>query len=145
MSDAHDSDTPDGSDADDVQYPLSADPESVETPSGRKLSEITLEAIVDGEIDGDEIVVAPETLSKQATVAEGANRPQLAQNFRRAAELATIPDDRVLEIYNALRPSGTDRETLEEIAEELETEHDAQLNAAHVREAIEVYEQRGLI
>ena len=132
-------------DNEDISYPLSDNPDDVKTPSGKALSEITLEAIVDGEIDGDEIVVSPETLEKQATVAAQDGRPQLAENFNRAAELAVLPDDRVLEIYNALRPSGADKQTMVDIAEELETEYNADLNAQLVREAIEVYEQRGLI
>ena len=130
---------------DNIEYPLADDPENVETPEGTKLSEITLEKVVEGEIDGDELVIAPETLEKQAQVAEEAGRPQVARNFRRAAELTAVPDDRILEIYNALRPSGTDKQTLLDIAEELETEYDAEINAAHVREAAEVYEQRDLI
>ena len=130
---------------DNIEYPLADNPENVETPEGTKLSEITLEKVVEGDIDGDELVIAPETLEKQAQVAEDAGRPQVAQNFRRAAELTQVPDDRILEIYNALRPSGTDKETLLEIAEELEAEYDAEMNAAHVREAAEVYEQRDLI
>lgn len=130
---------------DNIEYPLADNPENVETPEGTKLSEITLEKVVEGEIDGDELVIAPETLEKQAQVAEEAGRPQVARNFRRAAELTAVPDDRILEIYNALRPSGTDKQTLLDIAEELETEYDAEINAAHVREAAEVYEQRDLI
>jgi propanediol dehydratase small subunit len=130
---------------DEVEYPLSDTPEQVETPDGTKLSEITLEAIVDGDIDGDNIAISPDTLEKQAQVAEQADRPQLAQNFRRAAELATVPDERILEIYNALRPSGAEKQTLHDIADELEEEYDAQINADLVREAAEVYEQRGLL
>lgn len=130
---------------DNIEYPLADNPENVETPEGTKLSEITLEKVVEGDIDGDELVIAPETLKKQAQVAEEAGRPQVARNFRRAAELTQVPDDRILEIYNALRPSGTDKETLLEIADELEAEYDAEMNAAHVREAAEVYEQRDLI
>ncbi|MFT4910281.1 MAG: propanediol dehydratase small subunit [Natronomonas sp.] len=130
---------------DNIEYPLADNPENVETPEGTKLSEITLEKVVEGDIDGDELVIAPETLEKQAQVAEDAGRPQVARNFRRAAELTQVPDDRILEIYNALRPSGTDKETLLEIADELEAEYDAEMNAAHVREAAEVYEQRDLI
>ncbi|PSP72697.1 glycerol dehydrogenase [Halobacteriales archaeon QS_3_64_16] len=129
---------------DDIEYPLSDDPGRVETPAGTKLSEITLEKVVSGEIDGEELVIAPETLEKQARVAERAGRTQVARNFRRAAELTAVPDDRILEIYNALRPSGADRETLQAVAEELEAEYDAPLNAEHVREAADVYEERGL-
>jgi propanediol dehydratase small subunit len=130
--------------ADDIHYPLADNPDDVETPAGTKLSDITLEKIVDGEVDGSELVIAPETLEKQARIAEDAGRPQLARNFRRAAELTAVPDDRILEIYNALRPSGAEKEELLAIADELEEEYDAEINAAHVREAAEVYEERNL-
>ncbi|RBI60403.1 glycerol dehydrogenase [halophilic archaeon] len=130
--------------ADNIEYPLADNPDEVETPDGTKLSEITLEKVVEGEIDGEELAISPETLEKQAQIAEESGRPQVAQNFRRAAELTAVPDDRILEIYNALRPSGADKEKLHDIAEELETEYDAELNAAHVREAAEVYEERDL-
>lgn len=133
------------SNSDEIEYPLSDNPEQVETPNGTALSEITLDAVVDGDIDGDDIAISPDTLEKQAQVAEQEGRPQLAENFRRAAELTAIPDDRILEIYNALRPSGADKETLEGMADELETEYDAQINAELVREAIEVYEKRGVV
>ncbi|WP_122088187.1 diol dehydratase small subunit [Halalkalicoccus subterraneus] len=133
------------SNSDEIEYPLSDNPEQVETPNGTALSEITLDAVVDGDIDGDDIAISPDTLEKQAQVAEQEGRPQLAENFRRAAELTAIPDERILEIYNALRPSGADKETLEGMADELETEYDAQINAALVREAIEVYEKRGVV
>ncbi|EJN58774.1 propanediol dehydratase small subunit [Halogranum rubrum] len=129
---------------DDIHYPLGDNPDDVKTPNGTKLSDITLEKIVSGDIGGEELVIAPETLEKQAQIAENAGRPQLAQNFRRAAELTAVPDDRILEIYNALRPSGADKQTLHDIADELETEYGAELNAKHVREAVEVYEQRKL-
>lgn len=129
---------------DDIDYPLADNPENVETPEGTKLSEITLEKIVEGEIDGDELVITPETLEKQARVAENEGRTQVAQNFRRAAELTDVPDDRILEIYNALRPSGADRENLLAIADELENQYGAEINAELVREAADVYEERGL-
>lgn len=130
--------------ADDIHYPLADNPDDVETPQGTELSEITLEKVVSGEIDGEELVISPETLEKQAQIAEDAGRPQVARNFRRAAELTAVPDDRILEIYNALRPSGAEKEELHAIADELETEYDAEINAAHVREAAEVYEERDL-
>lgn len=132
-------------DPDHVEYPLSNNPDQVETPDGTTLSEITLEGIVEGDIDGDNIAISPDTLEKQAQVAEQEGRPQLAQNFRRAAELTIVPDERILEIYNALRPSGMDKQKLQSMADELEEEYDAQINASLVREAIDVYEQRGLL
>lgn len=127
-------------DPDHVEYPLSNNPDQVETPDGTTLSEITLEGIVEGDIDGDSIAISPDTLEKQAQVAEQEGRPQLAQNFRRAAELTIVPDERILEIYNALRPSGMDKQKLQSMADELEEEYDAQINASLVREAIDVYE-----
>lgn len=129
---------------DNVEYPLSDHPDEVETPEGTKLSEITLEKVVDGEISGEELVITSETLEIQAQIAEDSGRPQVARNFRRAAELTDIPDDRILEIYNALRPSGAEKEKLYDIADELENEYGAEINAAHVREAAEVYEEREL-
>lgn len=129
---------------DDIDYPLSDHPDQVKTPDGTKLSEITLEKVVEGEIDGEELVIAPETLEKQAQIADENGRPQLAQNFRRAAELTRVPDDRILEIYNALRPSGAEKGKLHDIANELENEYDAEINAEHVREAAEIYEERNL-
>jgi len=129
----------------DSEYPLSDHPENVETPEGTKLSEISLEKVVEGEVDGDELVIAPETLEKQARIAENEGRPQVARNFRRAAELTDVPDERILEIYNALRPSGAEKQKLLDIAEELEEEYGAEINAEHVREAAEVYEERNLI
>lgn len=132
-------------DSNHVDYPLSDDPDQVETPDGTTLSEITLEAIVEGEIDGEDIAISPDTLEKQAQVADQNGRPQLAQNFRRAAELTVVPDERLLEIYNALRPSGMEKERLQSMADELEEEYDARINAELVREAIDVYEQRGLL
>jgi propanediol dehydratase small subunit len=130
--------------AEDITYPLADNPDDVETPGGTKLSEITLEKVVSGDIEGDDLVISPETLEKQAQIAEEAGRPQVARNFRRAAELTAVPDDRILEIYNALRPSGAEKQKLHDIADELENEYDAELNAAHVREAAEVYEERNL-
>ncbi|MCL7419081.1 MAG: diol dehydratase small subunit [Halalkalicoccus sp.] len=127
-----------------TDYPLSNDPDAVETPSGKAMSEITLDALIEDDVDGDDIRITPETLEKQAAIAEESGRPQVARNFRRAAELTRVPDERILEIYNALRPSSARKEELLAIAEELETEYDAEVNAAHVREAAEMYEKRGL-
>ncbi|HET7323658.1 MAG TPA: diol dehydratase small subunit [Halococcus sp.] len=130
--------------ANETEYPLAENPNSVETQNGTKLADISLEKVVNGEISGEELNIAPETLEEQARIADEAGRPQLAQNFRRAAELTLIPDDQILEIYNALRPSGAEKEKLYDMADELETEYNATLNAAHIREAAEVYEERGL-
>ncbi|MDT8306142.1 MAG: diol dehydratase small subunit, partial [Anaerolineae bacterium] len=78
-------------------YPL-ADKHAdlVKTATGKSLGEITLDAVVNGQIKGEEIRIAPETLELQAQIAESIDRPQLASSFRRAAEMIAIPDARLL-------------------------------------------------
>ena len=49
-------------------------------------------------------MISSETLLHQAEVAEQAGRRQLGENLRRAAELVPVPDDFLLQVYNALRP-----------------------------------------
>lgn len=69
-------------------------------------------------------------------------RHAVARNFRRAAELIAIPDARILEIYNALRPFRSSFAELQAIADELEHTWHARVNAGFVRESAEVYQQR---
>ena len=70
-------------------------------------------------------------------------RLQLADNLERAAELTGVPDDRLLEIYTALRPGRSTAAELEEWAQRLEG-WNAPRTAAFVREAAAAYEERGL-
>jgi len=111
---------------------------------GRQPDDLTLDAIRSGDVGIDDVRIDPSTLEHQAQVAESHANPQLAANFRRAAELAVLPDDRVLAIYEALRPRRSTRQDLEDIAADLDSLH-APLNAALVREAARVYEMRGLL
>lgn len=125
-------------------YPLSEKrPDLVKTVKDRPLSEITLDAVLNGEVEADEIRVTPEILEYQAQIADSVGRPQLAANLRRAGELTRVPDERILEIYNAMRPAVSTKDELLGIADELENEYDAKINAELVREAVEVYERRG--
>ncbi len=127
-------------------YPLSKKrPDLVRTASGKSLDDITLEAIVSGAIKADDIRITKETLEYQAQIAESINRPQLARNMRRAGELTRVPDARVLEIYNALRPNRSTKAQLLAIADELENKYEAKVCANHVREAANVYESRGVL
>src|SRR4029077_4778422 len=87
----------------------------------------------------------PETLRRQSAVALAAGRTQLADNLARAAELADVPGGTILEIYTALRPHRSTAEELEACAARLETEFDAPLTAAFVREAATAYAERGLL
>lgn len=63
-------------------------------------------------------------------------------NFERAAELTAVPDDRILEIYNALRPYRSTKEELLAIADDLENRYQAKICAAFVREAAGLYVER---
>ena len=123
-------------------YPLATKrPGDITTPTGKNLQEITLENVLNGKIKPEDVRISPETLEMQAEIAEGMNRNAIARNLRRAAELISVPDERILEIYNALRPYRSTKEELLNIADELEKVYSAKVNAGLVREAAEVYEK----
>jgi len=127
----------------DRDYPLACKrPELLKTPRGKGFKDITLDKLLKDELDADDLRITPETLRLQAEIADGVERIQFANNLRRAAELTAVPDARILEIYNALRPYRSTREELLDIANELESKYNAKINAAFVREAAEVYERR---
>jgi propanediol dehydratase small subunit len=123
-------------------YPLGTTrPDLVRTPGGIPLDRLELHA---EQLDAAELRATPETLGLQAQVARAAGRPQLADNLLRAAELALVPDETILEIYTALRPRRSTAAELEAWAERLEG-WAAPQTAAFVREAAQVYAQRGLL
>ena len=128
-----------------TDYPLGTRrPDLVETPGGLRLDEVTLEAARDGGLTADEIRATPATLRRQAEVARAAGRSQLADNLERAAELASVPDGELLEIYTALRPGRSSAAQLEEWAAKLDG-WGATATAAFVREAASAYAARGLL
>lgn len=123
-------------------YPLSEKrPELIFTPQGKKLSEISMENVLKGNVGIGDCRISPQTLEYQAQIAESARNKQIAGNFRRAAELTAFSDEKVLEIYTALRPFRSTKEELHAIADELE-QSGAVLNAAYIREAAVIYEKR---
>jgi propanediol dehydratase small subunit len=125
-------------------YPLGIKrPDLVRSATGLTLDEITLDRVISKEISFEDVKIRPETLEYQAQVAESAGRPRLAANLRRAGEMTKIPDERVLEMYNALRPYRSTKKELMDIAEELESQYQARVCAALVREAADEYERRG--
>lgn len=127
-------------------YPLAKNrPDLVKTARGQSLEDITLSEVMKGNIKPQDLRITAETLLMQAEIAEKVGRRQLAQNFRRAAELTKVPDDRILEIYTALRPYRSSKEELLSIAEELEKVYNAPICANHVKEAAEVYDRRRLL
>jgi len=126
-------------------YPVGARrPDLVATPGGVALDDVTLDAIRAGELGAEEMRATPATLRLQADVARAAGRTQLAESLARAAELAAVPDDLLLEIYTALRPGRATAEELEAWASRLDG-FDAVATAAFVREAVVAYAERGLL
>lgn len=124
-------------------YPLAKKrPELVKTPTNKSLDEITLEGVLNNDVTPADVRISSKTLELQANVAEAVGRHAFARNLRRAAELISIPDERILEIYNALRPYRSTKEELLEIADELEKKYNAKINSEFIREAAEVYEKR---
>jgi len=127
-------------------YPLGARrPELVTTPSGLQQSEVTLDSLRAGLLDPDDIRATAETIRRQAAVALAAGRTQLAENLMRAAELAAVPAERVLELYTALRPRRSTAGDLTALADEFDQQHAAPRTAAFIREALGVYERRGFL
>ncbi|SRR6266545_964216 len=129
-----------------ADYPLGTQrPDLVRTPGGLGLDELTLDALRSGRLEASDMCVTPETLALQGQVALAAGRTQLAANLGRAAELTSVPDDVILEIYTALRPHRSTAVELERWAERLEHDFQAPLTAAFVREATTVYAERRLL
>jgi len=119
-------------------------PDLVSTPGGTPLEGVTLDAVRAGALGAAEMRATPETLRLQSEVALADGRTQLAENLDRAAELAAVPDELLLEVYTALRPRRATAAELEGWASRLEG-HDAVKTAAFVREAMVVYAERGLL
>jgi propanediol dehydratase small subunit len=127
-----------------ADYPLGTRrPDLVGTPAGLALDDVTLEAAREGRLAADDVRATAATLERQAAVARAAGRIQLADNLERAAELTHVPDDRLLEIYTALRPGRSTPAELEQWAERLDG-WNAPRTAAFVREAAAAYTERGL-
>ncbi|MHB9032078.1 MAG: diol dehydratase small subunit [Anaerolineae bacterium] len=126
------------------RYPLSEDSHVVHSRTGKRLDELTISELRAGNLQPDDLSIHPDTLRAQAEIAEEHGFPQLAANLRRAAELALIPQKRILEMYEALRPYRTSAEILDALAQELEERWQAPANARLVREAAAEYRRLNL-
>ena len=111
--------------------------------SGKPVDGLTVAAVRAAEVGLEDLRIHPDTLERQAVVAEEHGNPQLAANLRRAAELTRLPDDEVLAIYEALRPGRSTSAQLTELAASLATRGLPRC-AALVTEAADVYARRGL-
>ena len=127
-------------------YPLyEKKSELIKTLTGKSVDEITVENVLAGEMTPEDCRISPETLEYQAQIAHDCGSFQIAANFRRAAELTKIPDNRILEIYNCMRPYNSTEQEILDIAEELESKYGAKLNAMLLRETAEVYKERNIL
>jgi propanediol dehydratase small subunit len=129
-----------------AQYPLAEHAaDRLRSRTGVAFDRVTMEALRAGEIDSGDLTVGRDTLLLQASVAEQAGYHQLAENLRRAAELVEIPNERLLQIYEALRPRRSSFQELTILADELETTYAAPTAARFVRQAAEAYRSGGLL
>jgi len=127
-------------------YPL-ADraPETVLTPNGIPLDQLTVEGVVAGRITATDLAITSETLLRQAGIARAVDRRTLAENFERAAELVGVPEAVILQIYEQLRPGRCrDAQELKDRAMALRRDYGAEKIARLIEEAADVYERRGL-
>jgi propanediol dehydratase small subunit len=129
-----------------ADYPLAEKrPELIRGPRGKPLDAITLDAVVAGEVELDDLRITPDALKMQADIARAAGRPMLAANFERAAELVNVPQDFIMRVYELLRPGrAKDKQPLLDAARTLRETYGAERMAAFVEEAAEVYDRRGL-
>ncbi len=127
-------------------YPIAEKrPDSVRARSGKPLADITLDAVVAGDVDMGDLSIHPDVLLRQAEIARAAGRSTLAQNFERAADLVDVPQAMVMQAYEILRPGrARSKGEILEMAETLRMTYGAERIADFMVEAAEVYEARGL-
>jgi len=127
-------------------YPLAEKhPSAIRGKRGRSLPEITLDAVLGGDVTMEDLRITPAALAAQAEIARGAGRPTLALNFERAAELVDVPQDVIMATYELLRPGrAKSKQELDQAARRLRETYGAERMALFVEEAAEIYERRGL-
>jgi propanediol dehydratase small subunit len=106
---------------------------------------LTLEQLRAGKIVPDDVTISRETLLAQAERAEAEGYPQLARNFRRAAELTAIPNDVLLQTYDKLRPYRSTYYELLAMSQEIAARYDAPETGEYIRQAAEAYQAKGLL
>lgn len=129
-----------------ADYPLGTKRRDILTsPRGIPFDELTLDNVEKGKVTFEDFSITPEVLKMQGDIAASAGRTQIALNFARAAEMTKVPDARILEIYNSLRPHRSTKEELTAIADELQNQYGACVCADFIREAADVYSRRKLL
>jgi propanediol dehydratase small subunit len=117
--------------------------EDIRSGSGRRLDELTIDALRAQRLAPEDFRISGEQLDAQAAAADAGGYRQLADNLRRAAELTRLPNERVFEIYALLRPGRATAAELRALAAELEGQRMPRV-AAFIREAANAYAERGI-
>jgi len=127
-------------------YPIAeTQPSKVKGKRGIALSELTMDAVLEGRVALEDLQITPEALLKQAEIAKSVGRTTLSDNFERAAEMNKLPNSEVMEIYELLRPGRAgSKSTLLEAAEKIRSRYSAEGLAEFIEEAAEFYDKRGL-
>lgn len=129
-----------------MQYPLGElEKERITSKTGKKLTDITLDAVMKNHVAPDDIKISKEILRAQGQVAKENGNAPMEKNFERAAELVDVPDDVILKMYDKLRPNRSTKLELVMMAQELLEKYNARNCAKLVMEAAEVYEKRGIL
>jgi len=120
-------------------------PDLIKGARGKSLDEITLDAIVSGDVTMEDLRITADALLQQAEVARSVHRTSLAQNFERASEMTRLPQSVVMEVYELLRPGrASEKQTLLDVASRMRDEFQAGELASFIEEAADVYDRRGL-
>ena len=129
-----------------ASYPLAEKrPELVIGARGKRLDEITLDAVLADDVTLEDLRITRHALMQQGEISAAAGRPALQQNFARAADLAAVPQETIMRVYELLRPGRAKaKDDLLAAARELRETYKAERMAAFVEEAAGVYEARGL-
>lgn len=126
-------------------YPLSQSDLEIKSKSGKRLEDITIDEVINGNVTGEDIKISKETLLLQGKIAEQSGREQLGENLKRASELVSIPDDELLKIYNMLRPYRSTELELLKKANELKEKYNAMKCSELIMDALKVYKRRGIL
>lgn len=124
-------------------YPLGKNrSDLIFTPGGVNIKDITFENLETGKFKSGDCRISSESLRYQAEIAAQNGGRAMAENFYRAAELVKVESDKIIEIYNALRPYRSTEQDLETIVQELRNTYDAQRTADFIEEAAKVLKLR---
>ncbi|MDR1028371.1 MAG: diol dehydratase small subunit [Clostridiales Family XIII bacterium] len=124
-------------------YPIIENrPEDIVTPGGVRIEDITFENIERGAVSVYDCRTSKEGLLAQAAIAELTGDRYIAGSLKRAAEMVDIDGDKIIEIYNALRPYRSSEEDLTGLAFELRTKYGAEENARFIEEATAALKHR---